>query len=430
MPRRQSLMIKKVEKKSAAEIMGIRPEDQLTEINGHSIRDIIDYQFYSADQILDCTFLRNNKAKKIRINLEEKENPGLEFEPMRFKKCGNHCIFCFIDQNPKDLRKSLYFKDEDYRLSFLYGNYVTLTNVTKSDMERIVEQRLSPLYVSIHATDPEIRKILLGLKREDRLLEKIQFLTDHGIELHGQIVLCPGINDGEVLCQTLQTLSSFFPGLRSVAVVPVGLTRHREGLTKLNRYDKISAAGVIKIVQKLQKEYEKKFGQPFAYLSDEFYLLAGEPLPPSSHYRDFWQIENGVGLTRFFLNSFEEATRTFPYRLKKEQHFVLVTGTLAEPILRKNILSVLNKIKNLSVEVLPVSNRFFGDSVTVSGLLTGEDIITALQKENEDTIILLPSNCLNTDNLFLDDVSLKELKRELDRRIIVVEDFKTFWGEV
>ncbi len=429
MPKRQSLMIKKVEKESIAEIMGIRPGDQLLEINGHPIRDIIDYQFYSADEILDCTFLTNNKVKKIQINLEE-ENIGLEFEPMRFKRCGNHCIFCFIDQNPKGLRKSLYFKDEDYRLSFLYGNYVTLTNVTKSDMERIVEQKLSPLYVSIHATDPEIRKTLLGLKRKDYLLEKIHFLTNHSIELHGQIVICPGINDGEVLHRTLQTLSSFFPGLRSVAVVPVGLTRHRKGLPKLKKHNPESVLDIIRIVQTLQEEYEKKFGEPFVYLSDEFYLLVGKPLPSSFHYRDFWQIENGVGLTRFFLSSFEDSARTFPSKLKKKQHLVFVTGTMAEPILRENVLPVLNRIKNLSVRLLPISNRFFGESVTVSGLLTGKDIINTLQKENKDTTILLPSNCLNTDNLFLDDVSLEELRRKLNRKIIVVEDFKTFWEEI
>jgi len=422
-------MIKKVEKKSVAEIMGIQPGDQLLEINGRPIRDIIDYQFYSADEILDCTFLTNNKVKKIQINLEE-ENIGLEFEPMRFKRCGNHCIFCFIDQNPKGLRKSLYFKDEDYRLSFLYGNYVTLTNVTKSDMERIAEQKLSPLYVSIHATDPEIRKTLLGLKRKDYLLEKIHFLTNHSIELHGQIVICPGINDGEVLHQTLQTLSSFFPGLRSVAVVPVGLTRHRKGLPKLKKHNPESVLDIIRIVQTLQEEYEKKFGEPFVYLSDEFYLLAGKPLPSFFHYRDFWQIENGVGLTRFFLSSFEDSARTFPSKLKKKQHLVFVTGTLAEPILRENVLPVLNRIKNLSVRLLPISNRFFGGSVTVSGLLTGKDIINTLQKENKDTTILLPSNCLNTDNLFLDDVSLEELRRKLNRKIIVVEDFKTFWEEI
>jgi len=422
-------MIKKVEKESIAEIMGIRPGDQLLEINGHPIRDIIDYQFYSADEILDCTFLTNNKVKKIQINLEE-ENIGLEFEPMRFKRCGNHCIFCFIDQNPKGLRKSLYFKDEDYRLSFLYGNYVTLTNVTKSDMERIVEQKLSPLYVSIHATDPEIRKTLLGLKRKDYLLEKIHFLTNHSIELHGQIVICPGINDGEVLHRTLQTLSSFFPGLRSVAVVPVGLTRHRKGLPKLKKHNPESVLDIIRIVQTLQEEYEKKFGEPFVYLSDEFYLLVGKPLPSSFHYRDFWQIENGVGLTRFFLSSFEDSARTFPSKLKKKQHLVFVTGTMAEPILRENVLPVLNRIKNLSVRLLPISNRFFGESVTVSGLLTGKDIINTLQKENKDTTILLPSNCLNTDNLFLDDVSLEELRRKLNRKIIVVEDFKTFWEEI
>lgn len=422
-----SLKVESVFRGSIGDVLGIRPGDRLVEINGHTIRDIIDYQFYSADDVIDCTFLRNRKVKSIRFRQEECQNSGLDFEPMRLKKCGNRCIFCFVDQNPKGMRLSLYFKDEDYRLSFIHGNYVTLTQVSRNDLKRIVEQRLSPLYVSIHAVDLKIRKNLLGLKQDDRLLGKIRFLINNGIELHGQIVLCPGINDGKVLKESLETLSSFFPGVHSIAVVPVGLTRHRQGLPKLRGYDSDSARIVLEEVENVQKGFKRKLGQSFVYLADEFYLLGRISLPCFEHYEDFWQLENGVGLTRSFLKTFDEASKEFPEKLDRSRRFVIVTGALAEPVIESYVLPVLRKIKNLHIHIRVVYNRFYGDSITVSGLLTGQDIIDAFRGDENDADLLLPHNCLNSDEFFLDDLSINDLTRVLKRRIIALEDFKNFW---
>lgn len=405
----------------------VLPGDRLVTINGHAIRDIIDYRFYSADNVLDCTFFREEKERWVHFKKAFDQTLGLEFEPFRFQKCTNHCIFCFCDQNPKSVRSPLKFKDEDYRLSFLYGNYVTLTQVGKEDLERIVKQRLSPLYLSIHATDLSVRKRLLGVHRDDHLLEKMEYLTRHAIELHGQIVLCRGINDGVVLENSMAVLSSFYPGLRSVAVVPVGLTKHRQGLPALKGYDSMTAREVVEQIRVFQKRFQKKWGEPFVYLSDEFYLLAGQPLPQTEHYGNFWQVENGVGLTRTFLDDFEKTVKSLPKKLERPKQLTWVTGVLAGPILLQTVLPRLGRIRNLHVDVQIIPNHFFGESITVSGLLTGGDIIDAFRRNPSDALLCLPSNCLNEDGIFLDDLSPLDLEKELNREVIVVQDMKELW---
>ena len=427
MPKRTSLLIENVTVGSPAEKVGVRPGDRILEINGHPIRDIIDVRFYSADELLDCTFLRGDIKRWIRFRTEEGQGLGLEFEPMHFLACGNRCIFCFVDQNPEGLRSSLYFKDEDYRLSFLYGNYVTLTHVGEEELDRIVDQRLSPLYVSIHATDSEVRGVMLGLKKKDGLLDKLRFLGENNIEIHGQIVLCPGYNDEKILRDSLETLSTFYPRLRSLSVVPVGLTCHRHDLSRLREVDFPSAVQTLEIVEGFQDLFTKRLGDPFVCLSDEFYLMAGEPLPPLEHYGDLWQVENGVGLTRSFLEEFARLTEEFPEKLDQPRRFVLVTGTLAGPILEREILPRLRRIGNLRVDMRVVVNRFFGESVTVSGLLTGRDIIDVFREDEDEGVLLLPPNCLNGDGLFLDDLSPRDLSRELNRTVVVSEDFKHIW---
>jgi len=406
---------------------GVVAGDLLETINGHPIRDIIDYRFYSADEVLDCTFSRNGQSRHITIQRDDRDM-GIDFEPMRYCSCGNRCIFCFVDQNPPGMRPSLYFKDEDYRLSFLHGNYVTLTHAEQEDLERITIQRLSPLYISIHATDLEIRKTLLGLTEDDHLLDKIRCLTERGIELHGQIVLCPGINDGEVLDTSLETLSSFYPKLRSVAVVPVGLTRHRQGLPRLKGYDAVSARGVVQNVVKHQNRIHKKHREPWVYLADEFYLLAGHDVPPTEHYGDFWQVENGVGMVRSFLTEFEKSSRRFPKQLNKESRYTLVTGVLAGPILEKFVLPVLSRAKNMDVRLKVVPNSFYGETVTVSGLLTGGDIIQAFQGDDDMATVLLPPNCLNDDGLFLDDRTPADLTAILGRPIRILNRFDELYN--
>jgi putative radical SAM enzyme (TIGR03279 family) len=421
------LAVERVEEGGLAENMGVRSGDHLVSINGHPIYDCIDFQFYSADAVLNCVFQRKNRTLEMQFHKEDGRDMGLEFLPMRFKGCGNHCVFCFVDQNPSGLRSSLYFKDEDYRLSFLHGNYVTLTHVTQTDLDRIVEQRLSPLYVSIHAVDQEVRKRMLGLKKEDHLMEKIRYLLDRGVQIHGQIVLCPQWNDGDVLLESLETLSSFFPGLRSLALVPVGLTDHRGSLEPLKGYAFDNARALILSMGPIQRKYIKKFKESFVYLADEFYLLAEKTLPSENHYSDFWQIENGVGMTRQLLNSFQEMFGTMPKSMKQPCQAVIVTGTLAAPVINKKLIPKLNRIKNLKVECLGVLNRFFGEAVTVSGLLTAGDILESLHHSHRDAVVLLPSNCLNTDSLFLDDWTLDAFKNHLNRRVLVSQDFHELW---
>jgi len=321
---------------------------------------------------------------------------------------------------PPGLRKSLYFKDEDYRLSFLYGNYITLSNLTEKDIKRTIKLKLSPLYVSIHAIDKKIRNMMLGRKKDDFFLRKMKKLLNGGITLHGQIVLCPGINDGKVLEKTVFALAEFFPKLRTIAVVPVGLTKHRENLPDLTRVTKNHAQNIIRKVTQWQKEIRKKTGDNFIYLSDEFYLLAGEKLPEYSDYGDFWQIENGVGMVRNLLRIFEDEKTDFLEILPERKKVLFLTGTLFYPVLVKNIVPVLNDIKNLTIDVRDVSNSLFGEMVTVSGLLSGNDIQKTIEKEpGAYDLIVLPPDCINDNNVFPDNISLAYLNKKYNNNIMV-----------
>ena len=392
--------------------------------------DVIDVMFHFTGTSHQCTFRREGGIFKTILEKEENESAGLDFEPMRFKKCGNRCVFCFVDQNPEGLRPTLYFKDEDYRLSFLHGCYVTLTHLSAGDLDRIIRQRLSPLFVSIHAVNPEVRTALLGLDREDHLVEKLRCLTEGGIEIHGQIVLCPGLNDGNILDETVDVLADFYPGIRSLSVVPVGLTRYRDGLPFIQSVDAQYARRTIKQIRPYQRRFRRRMKERFVYLSDEFYLLANASIPDTKQYGEFWQIENGVGLTRFFLNRFREQSRSFPDRLSSPQGIVLVTGTLAAPVFEKTILSRLRRIRGLDVSLCTVSNRFYGDTVTVSGLLTGKDILDTCASMPKDHILVLPAHCLNSDGLFLDDRSTADLERMLGNRVLVVENFQSLFEKL
>lgn len=423
------LSIRRVNKGSPGDIAGVRPGDILEAINGHPVRDVIDFQYWGADLCLSCTFSRDGRKRNVLLVRDQDRPLGLEFEDMEYRCCGNHCIFCFVDQNPKGLRRSLYFKDEDYRLSFLHGSYVTLTHVTDEDLNRIVEQKLSPLYVSIHATDGRVRKEMLGIGHEDRLLDKLLFLKEGGIEIHGQIVLCPGVNDGTVLADTVDELSSLYPGLRSISVVPVGLTHHRIGLPEVKPVDREIARRVWRELIPFQDRFLKAFGEPFVFLADEFYLLIGEPLPGAEHYGDYWQIENGVGMTRSFIDDFKTVSKTFPGRIDRHRDFVIVTGMLAGPILEEEVMPRLHSVQNMSVEVQPVENRFFGESVTVSGLLTGEDIHSRFADVGGDAMLILPGNCINADGLFLDDLSPGVLEKRLGRPVKVIHDFEELFDK-
>jgi len=397
--------------------LGLQPGDEIIAIDSHEIRDSIDFQFYSAEESYCLHLRRGGHEWKVNLAPEESGWLGVEFADMEYHSCGNKCVFCFVDQNPAGMRKSLYFKDEDYRLSFLYGNYVTLTNLSRSHLERIVEQRLSPLYVSVHSTEDDLRKRMLGLRRSDRLLEKIDFLARGGIELHAQIVLCPEWNDGEHLEKTLADLAGRFPAIRSVAVVPLGLTGHREELTPLRTVTPAEAAGLVVSEKRWEKEFRSRLGIAFVYLADEFYLLAGAPLPSAARYDGFPQIENGVGMTRSFLDRFARQKYRFPREVKPVR-VSIVSGELAAPILTARVLPVLNTISGLQAEVVAVKNRFFGGKVTVSGLITGGDIIGQLRGMERADLIMIPPNCRNGDGLFLDDLDLDGLSRALDAPVL------------
>jgi len=425
--RKGSLIVVESQPKSPAERGGIRKGDQLISINGHFVEDPIDFHFYSTENILNCRLKRNDQEYDLAIEPIEGEPLGLTFEPMKYSTCGNKCSFCFVDQNPPDMRATLYFKDEDFRMSFLYGNYVTLTRTTDDDLERIIEQRLAPLYVSIHAVNSEVRKKLLGLKKDDHLLDKIKLLADNRIEMHAQIVLCRNLNDESILAESIRTLSEFYPAIRSLAVVPVGLTKYRDSLPAITGFDSASAPRVLEQAEQFQKEFQKKFEEPWVYFADEFYLLAGKVLPSEEHYGQFWQTGNGVGLTREFLSIFAMDQESFPLSVKKKSRFVLVTGVLAAPIIEKHVVPALNKIKNVTAELCVVENHLFGNKVTVSGLLCGSDIIRAVCSTIESATLLLPPNCVNNDDLFLDDMTIVEMEQQLNCKVVIVDTFLDLW---
>lgn len=410
------------EKNSAATEAGLKSGDDLIKINGNPIRDEIDFQFHASEEFLEIEVIRNGESYIFEIEKDYDDKLGIIFEETKYRCCGNDCIFCFIDQNPKGLRESLYFKDEDFRLSFLYGNYVTLTNVSRADLKRIAEQRLSPLYVSVHSTDLEIRKLLLGIKKDDHLLKKIRFLSDHRIELHAQIVLCPAINDGAGLTKTIADLAEFYPQLKSIAIVPVGLTKHRQNLYPLQPVTAAYSKSLLVEIEKIAQQFKQRWDDYFVYLADEFYLLAGEELPGADRYEEFPQVENGVGMMREFIDRFEEQSLRLPHRIKSRRELTLVSGVLAAPIIDRVVIPRLNLIQNLTARIQIIKNEFYGERVTVTGLLTGQDIFNQLRRQKIGDILVLPANCINFDGIFLDDWTPAMLQTKLQRPIEIIDN--------
>jgi putative radical SAM enzyme (TIGR03279 family) len=416
------LEITEVYPQSIAKDLGIQRGDLIVQINSENINDQLDYRFYSAEEYIELLIQRGNEQILFEIEKEYQEDIGIDLQEMKMKSCGNNCVFCFVYQNPAGMRKALYFKDEDYRFSFLYGHYVTLTTVNDSELQRIVNQQLSPLYISVHSTEEETRKLLLGIKRNDRLLEKIDFLVKGGIELHTQIVLCPGINDGKIFDKTVEDLKKFYPGVKSIAIVPVGLTRHRQNLFELRLHTKKELQEMIIYTDQLRKKLKKELGTSFVYLADEFFIKAGKTFPDAIYYDDFYQIENGVGEFRDLLDNFNNSYSKLPAKINIPTHVTWVTGTLAEASLRKNIIAKLNKIENLNINLIPVVNKFYGESITVSGLLTGQDIFEQLKDQDLGEIVFLPPKVLNVEGLFLDNWSVAMLEEKLATKFYVYKD--------
>jgi putative radical SAM enzyme (TIGR03279 family) len=413
--------ILEIETGSIAEELHIRPGARLISINGRPINDELDYRFHNNGEELEVLIEQAGEQTIYEIEKEPHDDLGFILEEMKMRKCGNRCIFCFVHQSPKGLRKPLYFKDEDYRFSFLHGHYVTLTNTSQEDLERIVEQQLSPLYVSVHVTDSELRKYMLGIRQDDHLLQKLTFLTDHGIELQTQIVLCPGINDGALLDKTIDDLKAFYPKVGSVAIVPVGLTRFRTWLPSLTPITREYSFMTMEIMEDKRHRLKAELGSAFVYLSDEFYISTDTPLPQASYYEDFYQLENGVGLTRDFINRFQEELP----RLRIPApglDLTLVSGTLGATVLYKYIMPHLQKLPNLNVSLHEVKNRFYGESITVAGLIVGEDIYGTLKEKPLGEYVVLPPRVLNHNRLFLDDWTIEQLEEKLGKEAFIFPD--------
>jgi len=412
---------------SIAAEAGLLPGDELLEMNEQRVQDNLDLRFYEGDAELTLKVARNGEVLLFDIEKDHGEPLGLEVEEMKVLSCGNDCIFCFVDQNPKGLRGQLYFRDGDYRLSFMYGNYTTMTNAGPAILRRIIAQRLSPQYISVHATDLATRFRLMGLKKDDRILEKIALLHDNDIDMHTQIVLCPGINDGAVLEKTVRDLYAFRKSVVSLAVVPVGLTDHRFGLASLKRVDRAYAQALLDRVTTWQRTFRRECGRGFVYASDEFYIVAGRPIPRAAEYDDFPQIENGVGMVRTFLTQFRNQARRFPKALPHRRTLTIVTGRLAEGFMHEEVLPALKRIRNLRTQLVVAPNRLFGRSVTVSGLLSGKCVYSAMRNVKPGDLVLLPPDILNTDGMFLDDMTIPQLEQKLNAPVAV---FNGRWGAV
>ncbi|MBD2167310.1 TIGR03279 family radical SAM protein [Calothrix membranacea FACHB-236] len=417
--------ISKVLPDSIAAEVGFEVGDAIVAINGTCPRDLIDYQFLCADEVLELEVLdTSGKTHYVEIEKDYDEDLGLEFETALFDaliQCNNRCPFCFIDQQPPGKRSSLYFKDDDYRLSFLYGSYLTLTNLPEREWQRIEQMRLSPLYVSVHATEPEVRIRLLKNPRAGQILQQLKWFQERRLQIHAQVVLCPGINDGFYLEQTLHDLASFYTGevptVASVAVVPVGLTRFRPQEDELIPVTREKAKEVISQVRSLALEFRQKFGSSVVWLADEWFLIAGEDLPSEAEYEEYPQIDNGVGSIRLFLKQFAAAAASLPAKISPQKKLTWVVGNAVEQAFQP-ILTQLNTVEGLQVTMRALASDYWGQNISVTGLLTGHDLILNLKGQDLGDGILLPNLMLKHGELiFLDDMSIAEVASKLETKI-------------
>lgn len=397
-----------VEPRSLAARLGWRPGDEILALNGAPVEDELDFRFKATEERVEVRLRRQGALETVTVEKSYDEGLGVELEEFRIRTCGDDCVFCFVDQNPTGLRDTLYFRDGDFRMSFLYGNYITMTNLRERDLKRIVEQKLSPLYVSVHCTDDAVRRRMMGHRTQrDRLREKLRFLHEQGIELHAQIVLVPGFNDGGALTQTILDLAELSERLYSVSIVPVGITARREGLTALRTVSPAEARQLVRQVARWQQFYREKVGRGFVYLSDEVYLLAGEDFPQEDAYDGYPLMENGVGMSRDFLDEFHFQSESFPANLPAPRRITLATGALAAPMLDARVKPILARVGELDVRVVPCENKLFGAPVTVSGLLNFKSFHAALAPLAEagelGDLVLLPPDCVNFEGLFLDN---------------------------
>jgi putative radical SAM enzyme (TIGR03279 family) len=410
---KKGIKLLEVEKGSIAEAIGLTTGDEILTANGHELPDELALKFHLAEDAVDlCVRRLSGIEEHFEVDLSESANLGIIIEEFRTKTCNNSCLFCFIDQLPPDVRPALRLKDDDYRLSFLHGNYITLTNMQDKELERIIEQRLSPLYVSVHATDPKLRMRILGRKKADDLERKIRKLADGNIRIHAQVVLLPGINDGKNLKKTVFDLFSFYPGVESVAIVPLGLSEYGTPKERLAPVTPGFCREVISQAAVWQNHFRTQIGRTFACLADEFYLQGEEAVPGSEYYDDFAQIEDGVGMTRLFLDNFEMELD------KRRRRRLNLFGTIATGALFFKTLQLciekFNSKFGTRLQVLAVENRFMGRSVTVAGLLGGQDIAAALDGRTTGEFVIVPSEAISwIDEIFIDDTSLPNLAERI-----------------
>lgn len=423
--------VREVVPESPADRAGLQPGDLIRTINGHTVRDLVDYRFYIAEEELTVGFDRQSDQHEIHISKTFDENLGILFgeEPAPFiRQCANKCVFCFIKGLPErfapqprlahGMRPSLYIKDDDYRYSFLFGNFITLTNLKEHDWQRLDEQKLTPLYVSVHTTDPDLRRKMVDGPRAGDIIDHIKRLGSMHLSCHTQLVLCPTINDATHLDRSIRELSDLRPIVESISVVPVGLTKYNNmmktgDLPPLRHYTAEEAEVIIEQVEQQQRKFESEHndGYPFVYLSDEWYYLTDHEFPPAKHYGSYAQVENGVGMTRYLIDQWGRSKRRLPTSMPGPRKVTLVTGMMARPIVEGLALDI-RKVEGLEVQVLPVINQFFGAEVTVAGLLCGQDVLAALQqKENLGDLVLLPRVMLDNEGTrFLDDMTVEEFK--------------------
>jgi putative radical SAM enzyme (TIGR03279 family) len=418
-------IIKSVAIGSIAEEMEITPGDKLLRVNDREIKDVFDYHYAVNDEYLVLLIEKpDGEQWEIEIEKELQEEIGIEFEEGlmdSYRSCKNKCMFCFIDQMPPNMRETLYFKDDDARLSFLQGNYITLTNMSDEDIDRIIFYKLSPINISVHTTNKDLRCKMLHNRFAGDALDKIKKLYDAGIIMNGQIVLCKGINDGEELERSIHDLAAYIPHMQSVSVVPVGLTKYRDGLANLEKFNKEDAQEVLKIIHSWQKILLDTYGTRFIHASDEWYITAELPIPDRENYEGYLQLENGVGMVRLLMDEFEEyfESLTGDHRIKT---LSLATGVLAAPYIEKMVTQLNTKFPNIHVNVYTIINDFFGKDITVAGLLTGQDIIKQLKEEDLGEYLLLPEVLLrNGEEVLLDDFTVEDIRSTLQTELRIVQ---------
>lgn len=437
-------IIKAVEPGSIGEEVGIEPGDSLLAVNKEEPEDIFDYQYMIQEEYLEVLIEKNTEhygTKKepeqwiLEIEKEEWEDLGIEFENGlmdEYRSCHNKCIFCFIDQMPKGMRETLYFKDDDSRLSFLQGNYITLTNMSDKDLDKIIKYHLSPINISFQTMNPELRCKMLHNRFAGEALKKVDRLYEAGITLNGQIVLCKGVNDGEELEYSIKELTKYLPNLESVSVVPVGLSKYREGLYPLEPFTKEDALKVLDTIHKWQEKVYKEYGMHFIHASDEWYILAGKEMPPASQYDGYLQLENGVGMIRLMMDEFHQSMEDYRLAIANgkegrlpehvEKTVAVATGRLAYPYIKEIAGKLMELFPKVNIRVYEIINEFFGERITVSGLLTGQDIKKQLMGKNLGERLWLPQNVLRSgEKVFLDDLTLEELETALQVPVDIVK---------